>query len=171
MAIVLFATALFALNSFLAGAAAEAAEDRPIAAAVFDFEFVNWSQEVDYGAKNEAERNRLPMVSLEMRTMLEQSGRYRLLDLSSARADLAKMGEIHSCNGCDADIASELGADVAISGVVQKLSVLVQTIVITVRDAKTGHVIKKVQTDIRGNTDEAWKRGVSWLVRNRLLAD
>lgn len=169
-AILIVASICLAINHGIAHRVAAASQEARVPIAVFDFEFVNWSQEVDYGAKNEDEKRRLPIVSSELREILEQSGRYRLIDMRPAAEDIAKAGLISRCNGCDADIARKLGAELAISGVVQKLSVLVQTIIITIRDVKTGAVVKTMQTDIRGNTDEAWKRGVAWLARNRLLA-
>jgi hypothetical protein len=40
---------------------------------------------------------------------------------------------------------------------------------IYVRSVETGKVVQFAGADIRGNTDKSWTRGVSWLVRNRLL--
>ena len=62
------------------------------------------------------------------------------------------------------------GAERSITGAVQKLSVLVQTIIIRERDVATDRIVSQYQTDIRGNTDIAWTRGLRWLVDHRLLA-
>ena len=143
----------------------------PIPIAVFDLEFISYSQEVDYGVKNEAEKARAIMVSEYLRDLLRRDGRYEVRDLSSIRDDIAKTVGTFKCNGCEEDLAKRIGASRSISGAVQKISVLIQTIVIREREVETGKVLRLYQTDIRGNTDAAWKRGVSWLVRNRLLAD
>ena len=40
-----------------------------------------------------------------------------------------------------------------------------------IRDAETGKLLKGMSADIRSNTDRSWTRGVSYLVRNRLLKE
>ncbi|PTW49903.1 MULTISPECIES: DUF3280 domain-containing protein [Rhodovulum] len=153
----------------LAGVFGASARADPLPVAVFDIEFVNYSQEVEFGATNAAERARARMLSDAFRTLVAQSGRYRLVDMTTAETDLALHGNPFSCNACEADIAARLGAERSFTGAVQKLSVLVQTIVIRERDTRTGEVLALYQTDIRGNTDEAWRRGLAWLMKNRML--
>ena len=55
------------------------------------------------------------------------------------------------------------------TGTVHKVSNLILNINVTVRDAGSGQAVRAGSVDIRGNTDESWLRGVSYLVRNRLL--
>ncbi|SNR78032.1 DUF3280 domain-containing protein [Puniceibacterium sediminis] len=138
-------------------------------AAVFDIEFINFSQEVDYGATNEEEKIRALMLSEEFRALLKKSGRYSLVDTTGAADDLALHGNPFSCNACEAKIAAKLGAERSFTGAVQKLSVLVQTIIIRERDVRSGDVMAQYQTDIRGNTDVAWRRGLEWLMKNRMV--
>jgi hypothetical protein len=73
-----------------------------------------------------------------------------------------------SCNGCDVDLAREVGASISVTGWVQKVSNLILNINVVARDVKTGKTIGAGSVDIRGNTDESWSRGLSYLVRNRL---
>lgn len=141
----------------------------PIPVAVFDIMFINFSQEVDYGATNEAEKARAQMLSEEFRKLLDESDRYRLVDTKPAEADLALHGNPFKCNACEAEIAAKLGAERSFTGAVQKLSALVQTVVVRERDTRSGEVVALYQTDIRGNTDTAWRRGLQWLLENRLL--
>ncbi|SFH06663.1 Protein of unknown function [Palleronia marisminoris] len=143
------------------------AEELPVA--VFDIAFVNYSQEVEFGATNEAEKARALMLSAEFRTLIETSGRYALVDTAMAETELALHGNPFGCNACEAKIAAKLGAERSFTGAVQKLSNLVQTIVIRERDTRSGEVMAQYQTDIRGNTDEAWLRGLRWLMKNRML--
>ena len=56
------------------------------------------------------------------------------------------------CGGCDARFAKRIGADLAITGTVQKISNLIPT----VRDASSGATIAAMSADMRGNTDEFW---------------
>ena len=152
------------------GTGAVQAQEGPIPLAVFDLSFVNFSQEVEYGADNSAEFARIEMLSDYFRELLAESGRYDLTDLSPIAQDMALQGEVWSCNACEADLARATGAERSITGAVQKLSVLVQTIIIRERDVATDRIVSQYQTDIRGNTDIAWKRGLKWLVDHRLLA-
>lgn len=144
--------------------------DDAIPLAVFDMTFVNYSQEVDYGATNEAEHARIAMLSDYLRELLRDSGRYELVDLSAVRQDLALHGSVFKCNRCEEKMARKLGAEISVTGAVNKVSQLIQTVILRERDAATGEVIALYQTDIRGNTDEAWRRGLEFLVHDRLLA-
>jgi len=48
------------------------------------------------------------------------------------------------------------------------VSNLILNINVVARDVTTGRVIGAGSVDIRGNTDESWSRGLSYLLRNRL---
>ena len=67
-------------------------------------------------------------------------------------------------------LAQRIGAELAITGTVQKVSNLILNMNIYVRKASTGATIAAMSADMRGNTDETWSRTLDWLVRNRLLA-
>lgn len=143
----------------------------PVSVAVFDMSFINFSQEVEYGARNEAEHARIGMLSDHLRERLDLSPRFSLVD-TDATAEAQRMhGDVFTCNACEAGLARAAGAEVSITGAVQKLSVLVQTVILRERDATTGEVLALYQTDIRGNTDIAWIRGLDFLIDNRLLAE
>ena len=77
---------------------------------------------------------------------------------------------MQACGGCDVRFAQQLGADLYITGVVQKVSRLILIMSIYVRDAHTGHLVAAMNADLRGNSDESWSRAATYLVRNRLLA-
>jgi len=92
-----------------------------------------------------------------------------LLDVAPVKA-AADGSNLQACGGCDVQLALKLGADLAITGVVQKVSNLILNINIYLRDVHTGRLIAAMSADLRGNTDESWSRATSYLVRNRLLA-
>lgn len=171
----MFGPQLLACALFLALAAnfgvvtARAAE--AITVAVFDFELLDTSLEGEaFGAKT-AEGQRLVLISDLLRKMLAESGRYTPVDIAPAKAEITDAGYLHSCNGCDAKIARGLGAARALTGLVQKVSNLILNINLYLRDAENGELLRVMSADIRGNTDKSWSRGVSWLVRNRLLKE
>ena len=80
-------------------------------------------------------------------------------------------GYLHGCNGCEARIARDLGAELAVSGTVQKVSNLILNINIYVRDAASGKRLRAMSADIRGNTDQSWSHGLKYLVKNRFLKE
>jgi hypothetical protein len=152
-------------------AAGVRAETPKVTAAVFDFELYDTSLEGEVRGLNEAEQQRLGMISELLRRLMVESGRYRVVDLTPVAAEIEAAGLFRGCNGCDVDIARELGAALSVTGVVQKVSNLILNINIYIRDTANGGLVKVMSADIRGNTDQTWSRGVSWLVRNNLLAD
>src|SRR5262249_9690849 len=77
---------------------------------------------------------------------------------------------LYACGGCDIQLARRLGAELAITGTVQKVSNLILNMNIYVRDASSGATIAAMSADMRGNTDQTWSRTLNWLVHNRLLA-
>lgn len=137
---------------------------------VFDIELIDMSQEADLGIRDDQTR-RLERVSDELRRLLESSPQVQLVDWSSKREEVSQKSPLFKCNGCAEDIAKELGADLVVSGIVQKTSNLILSFAVTISDARSGKPIRGGQADIRGNTDDAWLRGIRWIVKNRLLSD
>jgi hypothetical protein len=137
-------------------------------AAVFDLDYVDTSQEGATGKVRDDEVRRLAEVTDTLRRMLAERG-VTLVDLAPAQARINKAAPLTRCNGCDLDFARELGAELAVTGFVQKVSNLILNINVTVRAVRDGQAVRAGSVDIRGNTDESWSRGISYLVRNRLF--
>ncbi len=97
--------------------------------------------------------------------------RARLVDVGPAAKQIADAGHLYGCNRCAIAIAGSLGADLALTGTVQKVSNLILNINIYLDDVATKKRLLVASVDIRGNTDESWSRGLSYLVRRRLLKD
>jgi len=136
--------------------------------AVFDFELVDTSLQGEaYGSKPEQER--LVQVGDQLRKQLAESGKYAIVDISPVNA-AAHGSNLQACGGCDVKYAEELGSDLAMTGVVQKVSNLILNMNIYLRDVHTGKLVTAASVDLRGNTDESWSRAINYLVRNRLLA-
>lgn len=161
--------AVFAFCALAVLPAAGTAGDGTTAVAAFDFELFDTSLEGEVRGESAVEQRRLAAISDQFRGLLTESGRYHVVDLAPASQEIAAAGMFRGCNGCDIKIAQGLGAEVSMTGVVQKVSNLILNINIYVRDARSGDLLQVMSADIRGNTDRSWARGVSWLVRNRLL--
>jgi hypothetical protein len=162
-------TALVILAALIPVLAAHAQEPAKIRAAVFDFELIDTSLEGEKQGPRPDEQARLAHLGQALREKLAASKIYAPVDIAPVEAE-AHRQNLQSCGGCDAKMARELGADVAITGAVQKVSNLILNINIYIRDARTGRATDAMSVDIRGNTDESWMHGLDWLLRNKLLA-
>ena len=158
---------IWTVLTFLLVASAAAAE--PAKTAVFDLELIDTSAES--GHVREDQSRRLALASAALRELLSKSPQFQLVDIAPQAEAIRTKGPLHKCNGCDEDIAKALGADLEVSGIVQKTSNLILSFAITIKDLRTGKMIRGGQVDIRGNTDEDWLRGIRWVVKNRLLAE
>jgi hypothetical protein len=140
---------------------------RPVA--VFDFELIDTSLESAAGGMRADEQARLARVSDQLRQRLAESGRFTVLDIAPVARE-AKASNLQSCGGCDVDLAKRIGAELAVTATVHKVSNLILNMSIYVRDVSSGATIAVMNADMRGNTDESWRRTLDWLIRNRLLA-
>ncbi len=141
----------------------------PPKVAVFDFELIDTSLQGEAGGSPTGEPDRLLRAGQQLRRELAESGKFLLLDLAPVSA-AAKGSNLQACGGCDVQLAQKLGADLAITGLVQKVSALILNINVFVRDTHSGRLIASMSVDLRGNTDESWSRAMNYLLRNRLLA-
>jgi ribosomal protein L27 len=137
--------------------------------AVFNFELIDTSLEGAVRGARADEQERLARMSDQLRESLRDSCRFSLVDLTPIASE-ALASNLQACGGCDMRLARRIGAELAITGTVQKVSNLILNMNIYVRDASTGATIAAMSADMRGNTDESWSRTLDWLIRNRLLA-
>ena len=160
----LIVLALLTLPSLTPARAAD-----PPKLAVFDLELIDTSLEGEvYGARAD-ERERLLRAGDQLRKQLSESGRFQTLDISPVNA-AAHQSNLQACGGCDVKLARQLNADLEITGVVQKVSSLILSITLFLRDVHTGRLLTAASVDMRGNSDESWSRATRYLVRERLLA-
>jgi hypothetical protein len=137
--------------------------------AVFDFELVDTSLEGEIKGPRADEHERLLRVGDQLRKELGDSGKFQIVDIDPEKAE-AHGSNLQACGGCDISYAKKLGADLVMTGVVQKVSNLILSISLYLRDVHTGEQVTAMNTDLRGNTDESWTRATSYLIHERLLA-
>ena len=140
-----------------------AAQELPIMVAI---EAIANEMKESYG--DDAEGSLLDFYGEAYMENLSEAG-YSVLDLTPEKAEIEEAAPFRKCNSCELPIARKLGADIEVIGLVQKVSNLILNINFQVRDVATGKVLRAGSADIRSNTDDSWMRGVSYLVRNRLL--
>jgi hypothetical protein len=159
----------FIAQQITASPASSDSRPAPIKLAVFDFEL----EDTSAGASltNAADAVQLGLVTTEVRKLIEQSGRYRLVDVSSADAEAVKTHGLGKCDGCEAAVASKLGAEQSLIGIVTRISRMEYQVTYRIRDARTGAVIATEQTGLRMGADYSWTRGAAALIKARLLKE
>lgn len=120
----------------------------------------------------DAERARLASIEELFKSKLEASGRYKFVQIpADTKAKIESGPWAGSCGGCEIDYGEQLGGDIVAWVVVQKVSNLILNINVYMADVVTKKMTFVHSVDIRGNTDESWTRGMTYMVKNYVLAD
>jgi hypothetical protein len=160
--VVLHAVLVWGVSAGIAGAEANGVP-RVI---FFGFDLINTSLE----PPNPLEDRRLQMLDDLFRQKLDASGRFEIVAIPpDMQKQIADGPAIRNCNGCQRDFAKKIGADRAAWGTVQKVSNLILNINVYMEDAQTGTLNFSKSVDIRGNTDESWRRGLEYMLRHYVL--
>jgi Protein of unknown function (DUF2380) len=167
----LAAAAFVILASIATGApptAMAAPDNRVKVVALLNVEFLN--DHADLEPTTKAERARLALIGSLFKAKLEASGRYRFVSIpADTAAKMAAGPEIGACGDCEFGYGKELGADTVAWIVVQKVSDLILNINVYMGDVAARKLTFVHSVDIRGDTDESWSRGITYLVKNYLL--
>jgi hypothetical protein len=137
---------------------------RPLPTAIFPFSLDDTSLQGQMQGPRPDEHARLASLDTELRDMLRNSGCCTVLEVRPRAGSM----NMENCDGCEADLARQAGAKLSVTGWVQKVSNLILNINVVVRDVATNKIIHAGSVDIRGNTDESWSRGLSYLLSDRL---
>jgi hypothetical protein len=137
--------------------------------AVFDLELDDFSAGGPLAGESAEETARLRRATALAREQLAKSGLFELVDTSASSDENLKAHWLRKCNGCEADIARALGADMSFLGFFRKISVMEQNLEFRIRDARAGELMNVSQTDYRGETDESWSRAIVYLIRHGLV--
>ncbi|MEQ1653647.1 MAG: DUF3280 domain-containing protein [Hyphomicrobium sp.] len=136
--------------------------------AILPFDIRDAEIEGDVFAKpKDTDIARMRLVAAELKALMEKAGTYEVVDLSAYAADIDKASPFNKCDGCEVDIAKKAGADLAVTGFVDKLSDALISLQLFARDVATGEMKKTMSAEIRGNTDELWLHGIRYLWKNR----
>ena len=167
-----FAAVLMLGSLAIGGRAADAAAppDPVKSVVLLNVQFIN--DHADLEPTTSAERARLTSIASLFQQKLEASGRYRVVPVPpDIAAKIAAGPELGACGGCAVNYGKQLGADYAAWIVVQKVSDLILNMNVYMADVAVRKLVFVHSVDIRGNTDESWTRGLTYLLKNYLLAD
>ncbi len=149
-------------------AAAAAPSEAAKSVALLSVQFLNDHEDLE--PTTDAERARIGLIASLFKAKLEASGRYTFISVpTDEAAKIAAGPEVGACGGCEFGYGKELGADMTAWIVVQKVSDLILNINVYMADVATGKLAFVHSVDIRGDTDESWTRGLTYLVKNYLL--
>ncbi|MCJ2142732.1 DUF3280 domain-containing protein [Methylobacterium sp. E-066] len=125
-----------------------------------------------YGTRaRPVDTKKLALVTDELRNALRNQAGLEIVDTAPKAELVAKEGPLYKCNGCAADIAKSLGADLVVTGYVEKGSGQIFNLNVTIAEAETGKMVRGGQVTIRADTDDTWAHAMRWVVKNRLLAE
>ena len=161
--------ALILCAAVLLPLSATATTPDPVKLAIFDFEFEDMSAAASGGEIAASDSQHLAEVTSSVRDLFEKSGRYSLVDVGGADEDEVKARSLRKCDGCDAAIAQQLGAEQSFVGVVKRITRTEYTVRYQIRDAHTGAVLSSADSGLRMGADYSWSRGAIRLIKDRLL--
>ncbi len=147
---------------------ANAEKSQPVKIAVFDFELDDVSPAASYLGQTTSSAANMQKASGEARRVLAQSGRYRVIDVSKVTAKPVVQRSLRNCNGCEAGIASQLGAAQSLVGVVTRVTQTDYYVSIQIRDARTGKMLDQQEANFAGD-DAGWASGVRMLIKHQIL--
>lgn len=113
-------------------------------------------------------KQRLRMASEKLRKELKHNHLYNVVDNASAVTlieNLSAHQNLHQCNGCELDIAKKLNAEQVLVPWVFRMSNLVLTMHVEIRDVATGRTSIKKALDFRGDNDMGWTRAIDYLIK------
>ena len=103
------------------------------------------------------------------RQELKQQAIFDVIDDKKSMDLIAQKSQqqfLHRCNGCELDLAQQIGAKQILVPWIFRMSILIQTLVIEIRDVKTGTLLLKKPYSFRGNTDKAWEKTILYAVKD-----
>ncbi len=130
---------------------------------VLDFEIVDTSNEpVDQRADH---TRRLAQARDGIASGLAARGTYIVVDRAAIRADLDRILNqtyIRTCNGCEVSLARKAGADLVMTGVVNKVSTLILSMGVSITRTSSGQLIYHQGFDFRGDSDQSYMRAAKF---------
>lgn len=133
---------------------------------VLDFEITGES-----GSTGVKEHDRLTVSKFSnyFRNRIQEEELFSVINDEESLAyiqDVSEKNYLHHCNGCELDMAKHLNADLVLVPWVFRMSHLVETMHIEIRDVMSGHLLMKRAYDFRGDNDKAWKRAIKYVIND-----
>ena len=148
-----------------------AAEIKPGASiAFFGISFIDTSTEGALNGERADEKARIALLNAYIEEQFTKRG-FTLLDVSPVDTEFNRVANVADCNFCDVLMARKLEADYSMVGEVQKVSNLILSMNLVLRDSEGGQHARGMSVDIRGNNDKSWLRGMRYILRNNIFKE
>jgi hypothetical protein len=126
--------------------------------------FIDTSTEGAYNGVRPDQTARIGLLEDAVRARFAAEG-FDLLSTDPVATELAATVNPADCYGCEVRMAAQLGADYVLVGEVQKVSNLILSMNLVMREVPQGAMIRGQSVDIRSNTDDSWLRGLNYILR------
>jgi hypothetical protein len=140
----------------------------PVRIAVFKFEFEDLTPAAVLLQQAVDTATTMEKVSSAAREELAHTGRYSPIDVSKVDATAVAGKALSDCDGCEASLAAQLGAQQSMIGQVRKVTETDYYVVIRIRDAATGKVLDQEEALLAGD-QSGWATGVRMVIRHQVL--
>ncbi|MBL6935626.1 MAG: DUF3280 domain-containing protein [Alphaproteobacteria bacterium] len=151
-------------------AAPSQAEESAPTLAVFDFNLIDHS-DLEGAGPNEGQRRRLRLISELLRRKLMESGRYEVVGVFPDQGKIGGTGCPPLCANFERKVAAALGAELWAGGEIRKVSNLILSADVTIKDTATAETVWRHSSEFRGDTDKSWLRAVNFILRYYLLPE
>ena len=132
--------------------------------------FIDTSTEGAYFAAREDEAQRIALLEDAVAARFAEEG-MTFLDLAPVAEELDRTKNPADCYGCELRMGERLGADYVLVGEVQKVSNLILSMNLVMRDTATGRMVRGQSVEIRSNTDDSWLRGMRYILKNNVFRE
>ncbi|ARE39090.1 hypothetical protein RGUI_0949 [Rhodovulum sp. P5] len=144
--------------------------DRAGPVAFLGIVFLDTSTEGAYFGERPDELARIALLEDAVRDRFAMEG-FTLMDLSPIAQQLENTVNPANCYGCEVRMGRKLGATYVLVGEVQKVSNLILSMNLVMREVETGQMVRGQSVDIRSNTDDSWLRGIRYILKNHFFKE
>jgi hypothetical protein len=111
---------------------------------------------------------RLTMATRLLGEELAATGHYAPLDIAPFAPEIAAMPPRYKCGDCWMPLAQKAHAKYAVVASVHKISTLISSMDIFIADVPRGVWVQHIEGQIRGDTDEGYRRGIDFLIKDHI---
>lgn len=144
--------------------------DRSGPVAFFGITFIDTSTEGAYFGARQDEAARIDLLEDQVAARFADEG-FTLMDLAPVAEELERTVNPADCYGCDLRMGTKLGARYILVGEVQKVSNLILSMNLVMREVGSGEMVRGLSVDIRSNTDDSWLRGMRYILNNNFFKE
>jgi len=144
--------------------------DRTGSVAFLGIVFLDTSLEGAKMGASDDEQKRIELVELTIAKRFLEEG-FELEDITPIQDELENTTNPANCYGCEVRMAQKTNAKYVLVGVVQKVSNLIISMNLVMRELDNGEVVRARSVDVRSNTDQSWLRGMRYIMKTAIFKD